>query len=95
MLEPQGELGIGEPQLARIDRVEIRAGLEVLGRDAQLAREPAQRLDRRLPRPRLDARDVGVRDPRRCELALRHSQLEPESLQALPNRLFGTRSGHH
>jgi len=31
VLEAEGELGVGEPQLARVDRVDVGPGLEVLG----------------------------------------------------------------
>jgi hypothetical protein len=53
-LDAKGELLLGQPELAELGGVEVRARLEVLGRDAELLGEPAQRLDGRRSRARLD-----------------------------------------
>ena len=78
--EANCELQIGELQLACCFGIEIGSGLEVVGGDSELGRELAERLDRGLARPRLDARDVGVRDARSSEFALRKTPLEPQAL---------------
>ena len=76
--EAQVELGLRQPQLAELVLAHVRAGLQVLGGDAELPRELAQRLDRRLPGPGLDPRDVGVRDAGGRELSLGQAALGPE-----------------
>ena len=86
-VQPERQLGVGEPQLADVGVAQRRAGLEVLGRNAELARQLAKRLDGRTARTGLDARDVRVRDTRRRELALGEAPLEPQPTQALPDRL--------
>ena len=83
-VDPEAQLLLGEAQLAQLGAVELGAGLEVLGRDAELLREPAQRLHRRRPRARLDPRDVGVGDPGLGEVALRGALLDPQPPQAPP-----------
>src|SRR4029077_1308247 len=70
------------------------AGLEVLGRDLELGGEAPQGLDRGLAAPGLDARDIGVRDPRRGELPLGEASGQPESLQARANGLLRLRPTH-
>ena len=45
LAEPDRELEVGEPQLPRRPRVDVRACLEVVGRDAELRGKPPQRLD--------------------------------------------------
>jgi hypothetical protein len=87
LAEADGQLEVGEPELATLGRIEHGAGLEVLRRHAELGAEAAERLDGRLPRPRLDAGDIGVRDAGRGQLALREPLLQPKPLQALPDRL--------
>ena len=49
--------------------------------------EAPQRLDGRLTRPGLDARDVRVRDTGRSQLALGQTALEPQPLEALADCL--------
>ena len=51
LAEPDRELEVREPQLARGGRIEIGARLEIVGGDAELRREAAQRLHRRLAGP--------------------------------------------
>ena len=46
-IEPEPELLLGQAQLPDLRRVELGAGLEVLGRDAELPGKHPQRLDRR------------------------------------------------
>ena len=87
--EAQLQLGVGDPQLALLGVPDLGAGLEVVGRNAQLAREHPQRLDGRAPRPAFDPGDVGVRHPRGSELALRKAAFVPEPLQPLADRLLG------
>ena len=86
--DPQAELGVGLPELALVDVAELGAGLEVLGRDAEVAREHPERLDGRAPRAGLDPRDVRVRDALRRQLTLRQSPLEAEPSQPNPDRLL-------
>src|SRR5207244_8535576 len=63
----------GEPQLAFLRRRDRGAGLEVLGLDAELPGEEAERLHRRYALAVLDPRDVRVRDSRAGDLALRQA----------------------
>ena len=91
--EPDGELEVGEPQLARPGRIELRAGLEEVGGDAELRRELPQRFHRRLPGSGLDSGDIRVRDPRSGQLPLGQAALQPEALEPLPDGLARARSG--
>ena len=85
--EAQLELGVGDLQLALVRVAQLGAGLQVVGRDSELSREHPQCLDRRPPRARLDARDVGVRDAWACELALGEAALMAQASQPLADRL--------
>ena len=84
LAEPQAELGVGEPDLAILLVRRHRAGLEVLSRDAELARERSDRLHRGSPLARLDPRDVGVAYARPGQLPLGHAAIE--SQPAEPDR---------
>ena len=86
-VEAQAQLGLGELQLAHLGDGDGRSGLEELGRDAELLRQHPQCLDRRTPGPGLDARDVGIGDPRCREVALREALLAAQALQALSDGL--------
>jgi hypothetical protein len=85
--QPQLELGVGDSELALLDVPDLGAGLEVIGRDAELAGEHAQRLHRGPPGPGLDARDVGVRDSGAGKLALGQPALVAQASQTLADRL--------
>src|SRR5581483_10672514 len=91
--QPDGELEIRQPELAGLRGIELRAGLEEVGRDAELPGQLPERLHRRLPRARLDAGDIGVRDPRGCQLTLREASRQPQALEALPDGLARGRRG--
>ncbi len=88
--DPQLELGVGEAQLAFVDVAQLRARLEVLGRDAERARERAERLHGRTPRAGLDPRDVGVRDAGTGQFALRQPTLEAKTPESDPDWLWLT-----
>src|SRR5207237_7790455 len=90
-VEPELELGVGEPQLALLRLGHRHAALEVLERDAELPGEDPQRLQGRLALPRLDSRDVGVRDARARELPLRQALLQPQTTDPRPDRLLAGR----
>src|SRR5581483_3226811 len=81
------ELEVGEPELTRGARVDVRAGLEVVGGDVELGGEPPERLDGRLPAPGFDPGDVRVRDAGGSELTLGETPLLPQALEPLPDRL--------
>ncbi len=95
-VEPQPQLLLGEAQLAQLGAAELGAGLEVLGRDAELLGEHPERLHRRCPRAGFDPGDVGVGDPGGRQVSLGRPALEPQPAQSLPDRLrlgdsgFGT-----
>ena len=93
--EAQVELGLRQPQLAELVLAHVRAGLQVLGGDAELPRQLAQRLHRRLPRSGLDPRDVGVRDPGGRELALGQAALGPEPPKACADSLLRCAAHRH
>ncbi len=79
------KLRIGEPELALVDLAEVGSCLEVLHRDTEFSSELPESLDGGTACPGLDPRDVGVRDARGRELALRKLPFEPQSAQALPD----------
>ena len=85
--QPQCELGVVEPELADLGLGDVRAGLEVLGGDAELRGDLPERLHRRCSLAALDLRDVLRRDAGRREVALGQSSLFTESPQALTNCL--------
>ena len=85
--EADRELEVREPKLARRGRIEIRAGLEIVGGDAELRREAAQRLHGRCTGTGLDARDVGVRNAGGSELTLGKTPIQPQTFEPLPDRL--------
>ena len=87
LAEPDGELEVGQAQLARPGRIELRAGLEEVGGDAELRGELPQGLHRRLPGSGLDPGDIRVRDPRSGQLPLGQAALQPEALEPLPDGL--------
>src|SRR5215207_874129 len=88
VVEPEPQLEVGELQVALLGRAQVRAGFEVVRRDAQLRGELPQRLDRRPARTCLDPRDVGVGDARRGKLALRQVLLDAKAPEALPDSLY-------
>ncbi len=92
-VEPQAQLLLGQAQLPCLRGGQLGAGLEVLRADAELAREHAQGLDRRLTRSGLDPGDVGVGDPGCGELPLGDALFEPQTPQASADRL-GDDVGH-
>lgn len=95
--EADCQLEVGEPELPRLGRVELRPRLEEVCGDAELRGQLPEGLYRGLPRPGLDARDVGVRDSRSGQLALREPLRQPQALEALPDGLARNLRGlgHH
>jgi hypothetical protein len=89
--ETKLELGVGEAQLTLVRVGERRARLQVLERDAELARENPKRLERGIPLPRLDPRDVRVRDSRSGKLALRKASFQAEAADSRADRLLAGR----
>jgi hypothetical protein len=95
--EPQLELGVGDAKLALLALADLAAGLEVVGGDAELLGQDSKRFDGRPTRAGLDPRDIGVRDTRPGQLALREPAVQAEASQPLPNRFdrdFRMARGH-
>ena len=86
-VESQSELELGQLELAKLDRADLRPGLEVLGRHVQLPGEQSQRLHRGASHTRLDPGDVRIGDAGRRELALREALLLAEAPETRSDRL--------
>ena len=92
--EPELELRVRKTEFPVVDVPDVTAGLQILDGHAELLRQLSQGLDGGCARARLDARDVGVRNPRGREIPLRKTTLKSETLEARAYALGRTALGH-